>query len=52
MSYQAIDGAWWQIAFILIGGWLATDIWRWAGVILGNRLRDDSDALVLVRCIA
>ncbi|MEM1377413.1 MAG: AzlD domain-containing protein [Pseudomonadota bacterium] len=52
MSYEAYDSVVWQVAFILIAGWLATDIWRWAGVLLGNRLSDDSDALVLVRCIA
>lgn len=39
MTWQ--DG-WWAYAFIAIAGWLATDIWRWLGVIAGNKLRDDS----------
>ncbi|MEM0900277.1 MAG: AzlD domain-containing protein [Pseudomonadota bacterium] len=52
MSFDAIDAAWWSILFILIGGWLATDIWRWLGVLLGNRINEESQALVLVRAIA
>ena len=30
---------WWPFVFIAVGGWLATDIWRWLGVMAGNRLR-------------
>ncbi|MEO0542563.1 MAG: AzlD domain-containing protein [Pseudomonadota bacterium] len=52
MTFDAYDSLVWQLGFILISGWLATDIWRWAGVLLGNRLKDDSEALVLVRCMA
>ncbi|MEO1745140.1 MAG: AzlD domain-containing protein [Pseudomonadota bacterium] len=52
MSYQAFDSVLWQITFIVIAGWIATDIWRWAGVLLGNRMREESDGLVLIRCIA
>src|SRR5690606_24713768 len=43
---------WWPFLFILIAGWLATDIWRFAGVVLGGRLTEGSDILVLVRCVA
>lgn len=46
-----MDG-WWAYAFIAIAGWLATDIWRWLGVLVGNRLRDDSEALNWVRAVA
>lgn len=49
MSWQ--DG-WWAYAFIAIAGWLATDIWRWLGVVAGNKLRDDSEALNWVRAVA
>ncbi|ANK72271.1 AzlD domain-containing protein [Ensifer adhaerens] len=49
MTWQ--DG-WWAYVFIAIAGWLATDIWRWLGVITGNRLRDDSEALNWVRAVA
>jgi hypothetical protein len=49
MTWQ--DG-WWAYAFIAIAGWLATDIWRWLGVVAGNKLRDDSEALNWVRAVA
>ena len=52
MSYQSIDAFWWQIAFILIAGWIATDLWRVVGVLLGNRVDEKSEILVLVRAIA
>lgn len=52
MSYFASDTWWWPIVFIVVGGWLATDTWRWLGVLIGNRLDENSQALVLVRAIA
>jgi hypothetical protein len=52
MTFDAIDAAWWPYLFILIAGGLATDIWRWLGVLAGNRLRDDSEALIWVRAVA
>lgn len=52
MSFTAIDAWWWPYLFILIAGWLATDFWRFLGVYFGGRLSDDSELLVLVRCIA
>lgn len=38
--------------FIALAGWIATDFWRWMGVLAGNRLRDDSEALNWVRAVA
>lgn len=52
MTFQSIDTWWWPYVFILIGGWLATDSWRYLGVFLGDRISADSDILVLVRAIA
>ncbi|MGV8937057.1 MAG: AzlD domain-containing protein [Allorhizobium sp.] len=46
------ESVWWPFAFILIAGWLATDIWRWLGVLVGNRLKEDSEALQWVRAVA
>ncbi len=37
---------------ILLAGWLATDVWRWLGVIAGNRMNEDSEALKWVRAVA
>ena len=52
MSFDAIDAWWWPFLFILVAGWLATDIWRFLGVYLGGRISEESDLLVLVRSIA
>ena len=52
MTFQAIDAWWWPYLFILIAGWLATDMWRFLGVYFGGRISEDSDVLVLVRCVA
>jgi len=52
MTFEAIDAWWWPYLFILVGGWLATDSWRFLGVYLGDRISEDSDALVFVRAVA
>lgn len=52
MTFDAIDTWWWPYVFILVGGWLATDFWRYLGVFLGGRLSEESDLMVLVRCVA
>lgn len=38
--------------FIFIAGVLATHIWRWIGVLAGNRLKEDSEAMRWVRAVA
>lgn len=52
MTFTAIDAWWWPYLFILIAGWAATDVWRYLGVYFGGRVSEDSEVLVLVRCIA
>lgn len=52
MNFGAIDAWWWPYVFILVGGWLVTDCWRFLGVYLGDRISEDSDALVFVRAMA
>ncbi len=52
MTFHAYDAWWWHFLFILIAGWLATDIWRFLGVYFGGRISETSDAIVLVRAIA
>lgn len=52
MTFTAIDAWWWPYLFILIAGWLATDTWRFLGVYFGGRISEESEMLVLVRCIA
>ena len=52
LSMASIDAAWWPYLFILIAGGLATEVWRWIGVIAGDRLRDDSEILIWTKCVA
>lgn len=47
----SMDG-WWVFVVIALAGWLATDMWRWLGVIAGNRLKEGSEALYWVRAVA
>ncbi|MGL3605624.1 AzlD domain-containing protein [Rhizobium sp. G187] len=42
----------WPYIVILVAGWLATDIWRWLGVLAGNRLQEGSETLNWVRAVA
>ncbi|KGF68726.1 branched-chain amino acid transport [Hoeflea sp. BAL378] len=52
IGYATFEAWWWPYVFIAIAGWLATDIWRWLGVLVGNRLKQDSAALTWVRAVA
>lgn len=52
MTFESIDAWWWPYLFILIAGWLATDIWRFLGVVVGGKVSEASPAMVLVRCVA
>ncbi|WP_422369934.1 AzlD domain-containing protein [Hoeflea sp.] len=52
IGYETFDTWWWPYVFIAIAGWLATDMWRWLGVLAGNRLKEDSAALTWVRAVA
>ncbi len=51
-TYDGIDAAWWPYAFILLAGWLPTDVWRWLGVLSAGRLDERSPAVALARTIA
>jgi len=42
----------WPYVVIIVAGWLATDMWRWLGVIAGNWLQEGSEALNWVRAVA
>lgn len=52
MTWQSLSDWWWPYLFILLAGWLPTDIWRFLGVLIGGRVREDSEALVIVRAVA
>ncbi len=42
----------WTFIVIAVAGFLATDIWRWLGVLAGNRLNEESEGLHWVRAVA
>ncbi|MHC5653118.1 AzlD domain-containing protein [Stappia sp. ICDLI1TA098] len=52
MAMTAADAWWWPYAMILVAGWFATDVWRWLGVLASGRLREDSEVMIFVRCVA
>lgn len=52
MYFNSFDSALWPYLFIIIAGVLPTAIWRWIGVVLVGNISDDSEWLVLVRCVA
>ncbi len=52
MTFSALDVWWWPYVFILFGGWLTTDGFRFLGVYFGGRIAEDSEALVAVRALA
>lgn len=47
-----IPSEYWPYVVIIVGGWLATDFWRFMGVLVGNRLDEESEALRWVRAVA
>ena len=52
MTFDAVGAWWWPYLFILVAGWLATDVWRFLGVHFGGRIAEDSELLVFVRTVA
>ncbi len=51
-GFNFIDAWWWPYVFILLIGWLPTDIWRALGVVLAGGIDEHSEMLVFVRAIA
>ena len=52
MYFDSFDTWWWPYFFMLLAGILPTAIWRWIGVILVGNINEESQWLVLVRCVA
>ncbi len=45
-------GTLWPYIFIAVAGILATQMWRWLGVVAGKRLTEESEALTWVKATA
>lgn len=52
LTFDSFQSGWWPYLFILLAGSLATEIWRWLGVLVGGALREDSEGLVFVKAVA
>lgn len=52
LAYDAFDSVWWPYLFVLLAGWLPTDVWRWLGVASAGRFDETSPALAVARTIA
>jgi len=51
-GYEAFASSWWPYAFVLLAGWLPTDVWRWLGVASAGRFDETSPALAVARTVA
>ena len=52
MTFEAIDAAWWPFLFILLVGWLPSDLWRVVGTFASGWIEPDGELIVLVRAVA
>ncbi|KQT60304.1 MULTISPECIES: AzlD domain-containing protein [unclassified Aureimonas] len=52
LGYHDVAAAWWPYAFILLAGWLPTDMWRWIGVASAGRIDENSRLIALARAVA
>lgn len=52
LTFDGLPQVWWPYAFILLAGWLPTDVWRYLGVVSAGSVSEDSTILQLVRAIA
>jgi branched-subunit amino acid transport protein len=52
MTITSYDTWWWPYLFILLAGWLPTNMWRYLGVFLSGNIDEKSEALVFVRTVA
>lgn len=52
LTFTALPDPWWPFLFILLAGWLPTDIWRFLGVLSSGNISEDSKAMQLVKAIA
>ena len=52
LTFESVETGWWPYLFILIAGTLATDVWRWLGLLVGGALSEESNALIWVKSVA
>ncbi len=52
LTFFGLSQPWWPYLFILLAGWLPTDIWRYLGVFSAGRMSERSPGIALVRAVA
>jgi len=51
-GYTLLEAWWWPYVFVLLAGFVPTEIWRHLGVLLAGDLSEDSPVLMWVRAVA
>ncbi len=51
-GYHEVAATWWPFLFILLAGFLPTDVWRWLGVLFAGRIDEHSPAIAFARAVA
>ena len=52
ITFTTFTASWWPFVFILLAGWLPTDIWRYLGVLSAGRVDEHSPLAALARSVA
>lgn len=52
LTFTGHAAAWWPFVFILLAGWLPTDVWRYLGTLTAGKIDDHSPMAALARTIA
>ena len=52
MYFDSVDAWWWPFLYILLVGWLPSDVWRAIGTVASGWIDPDGEWIVLVRAVA
>ena len=52
MFFDSSAAWWWPFLFILLAGWLPSDLWRALGTVAGGWIDPDGEWIVAVRAVA
>jgi branched-subunit amino acid transport protein AzlD len=49
---EIFHGPLWPYLLVIFAGFLPTDVWRWAAVVFGRKLDEDSEIMTFIRGVA
>lgn len=52
MSFAASSAWWWPWLYVTLAGVVANGMWRALGVVIGDRLDEESEFMAIVRAVA